>query len=100
VGDDGAALGDFLEDDAAARPDALAAETVGLEALRRAVADLPERQRQVLVLRFGLDSGTPRTLEEVGATLGFSRERARQLERAALSALRRPEVRARLEDLA
>jgi RNA polymerase primary sigma factor len=99
VGDDGAALGDFLEDDAAARPDARAAETVGLEALRRAVADLPERQRQVLVLRFGLDSGTPRTLEEVGATLGFSRERARQLERAALSALRRPEVRARLEDL-
>jgi RNA polymerase primary sigma factor len=53
----------------------------------------------VLILRFGLDSGTPRTLEEVGAAMGFSRERARQLERATLAALRRPEIRARLEDL-
>jgi hypothetical protein len=53
----------------------------------------------VLVLRFGLDSGTPRTLQEVGSLMGFSRERARQIERDALAALRRPEVRARLEDL-
>ena len=53
----------------------------------------------MLVLRFGLDSGTPRTLEEVGARLGVSRERARQVERRALAALRRPEIRARLEDL-
>ena len=99
VGEDGAALGDFLEDDSAAGPDALATGTIGRQALQEALRDLPERQREVLVLRFGLDSGTPRTLEEVGAALGFSRERARQLERAALSALRRPEVRARLEDL-
>jgi RNA polymerase sigma factor (sigma-70 family) len=99
IGDDGAALGDFLEDDSAVGPDALAAETVGRAALRQALRDLPDRQRQVLVLRFGLADGVPRTLEEVGATLGFSRERARQLERAALSSLRRSEVRARLEDL-
>jgi RNA polymerase primary sigma factor len=52
----------------------------------------------VLILRFGLDSGTPRTLEEVGAVMGFSRERARLVERAALTALRRDEIRARLED--
>jgi RNA polymerase primary sigma factor len=51
----------------------------------------------VLILRFGLDSGTPRTLEEVGAVMGFSRERARQVERDALAALRRPGVRARLD---
>lgn len=53
----------------------------------------------MLVLRFGLDSGTPQTLEEVGWVLGFSRERARQLERSALARLRRPEIRVRLEDL-
>jgi RNA polymerase primary sigma factor len=100
VGDDGAALQDLLTDDSAAGPDALALEAVGREALEQVLAGLPERARQVLVLRFGLDSGTPRTLEEVGAVMGISRERARQMERRALAALRRPEVRARLEDLA
>ena len=99
VGDDGAALGDFLEDDSAPGLDDLAARAAGRHALHRALAELPARQRQVLVLRFGLDAGEPRTLEEVGALLGCSRERARQLERAGLWALRDPEVRARLEDL-
>src|SRR6266511_3586645 len=89
IGDDGAAFQDFLEDEAA----------VGREALEQVLQALPERERQVLVLRFGLDSGTPRTLEEVGAVMGFSRERARQAERDALAALRSPEIRARLEDL-
>ena len=69
-------------------------------ALERALEALPERERQVLVLRFGLDSEEPRTLEEVGAVLRFSRERARQVERNALAALRNSEKRARLEDLA
>jgi RNA polymerase sigma factor (sigma-70 family) len=99
VGEDGAALQEFLEDQAAAGPDALATEAVGREALEQVLNALPERERQVLVLRFGLDSGTPRTLEEVGAVMGFSRERARQVERDALAALRSPEIRARLEDL-
>ena len=88
VGDDGAALGDLLKVDSAVSPDELAVEAVGREALE-----------QVLILRFGLDSGTPRTLEEVGAVMGFSRERARQVERDALASLRSPEIRARLEDL-
>ena len=100
IGDDGAVLQDLLEDDTAVGPDELAAEAVGREALQAALAALPERQRQVLILRFGLGAGTPRTLEEVGAVMGISRERARQLERATLAALRRPEIRARLEDLA
>jgi RNA polymerase sigma factor (sigma-70 family) len=99
VGDDGAALQDFLEDDSAVGPDELAVEALGREALARALLALPKRERQVLVLRFGLDSGTPRTLEEVGAVMGFSRERARQVERDALAALRSPEIRARLHDL-
>ena len=98
-GEDGATLGDFLEDDSAVGPDELAVEAVGREALEQVLNALPERERQVLILRFGLDSGTPRTLEEVGAVMGFSRERARQVERDALAALRSPEIRARLEDL-
>jgi RNA polymerase primary sigma factor len=99
IGDDGAALQDFLEDEQAVGPDELAVEAVGREALEQVLRALPERERQVLVLRFGLDSGTPRILEEVGAVMGFSRERARQVERDALAALRSPETRARLEDL-
>jgi RNA polymerase sigma factor (sigma-70 family) len=99
VGDDGAALGDFLEDNLGRGPDELAVEAVGREALEHALAALPERERRVLVLRFGLDSGTPRTLEEVGAVMGFSRERARQVERDALASLRSPEVRSRLQEL-
>ena len=99
IGDDGAALQDFLEDSSAIGPDELAVEAVGREALEQVLGALPDRERQVLILRFGLDSGTPRTLEEVGAIMGFSRERARQVERGALTALRQPEARARLEDL-
>jgi RNA polymerase primary sigma factor len=99
VGDDGAALQDFLEDDSAVGPDELAVEAVGREALEAVLAALPHRERQVLILRFGLDSGIPRTLEEVGTVMGFSRERARQVERDALASLRSPEIRARLEDL-
>jgi RNA polymerase primary sigma factor len=99
VGEDGAALQDFLEDDSAVGPDELAVAAVGREALEQVLNALPERERQVLILRFGLDSGTPRTLEEVGAVMGFSRERARQVERDALAALRRPENRARLHEL-
>ena len=99
IGDDGAALQDLLEDDSGVGPDELAVEAVAHQALEQALAALPERARQVLILRYGLDSGTPRTLEEVAAVIGVSRERARQVERSALAALRRPEVRARLEDL-
>src|SRR4030095_5291498 len=99
IGDDGTALQDSLEDDSAVGPEELAVEAVGREALEQVLNALPERERQVLILRFGLDSGTPRTLEEVGAVMGFSRERARQVERDALASLRSPEIRARLEDL-
>jgi RNA polymerase primary sigma factor len=99
VGEDGAVLQDLLEDDSAVGPDELAVEAVGREALEQVLDALPDRERQVLILRFGLDSGTARTLAEVGSLMGFSRERARQVERDALASLRRPEVRARLHDL-
>jgi RNA polymerase primary sigma factor len=99
VGDDGAVLGDLLADEGAVDPGELAAEAVGQRALAGALRALPERERKLLIFRFGLDSGTARTLQEVGAMMGLSRERARQLERTALAALRDPETRARLEDL-
>ena len=99
VGEDGVELQDLLRDDSAMAPDELAVEAVGRQALGQVLNALPDREREVLVLRFGLDSGTPRTLAEVGSVMGFSRERARQVERDALAALRRPEVRARLHDL-
>ena len=99
IGEDGAHLQDLLEDDSAVGPDELAMAAIGREALVEVLNALPHRERQVLVLRFGLDAGTPRTLEEVGTVMGFSRERARQVERDALASLRRPEVRARLHDL-
>jgi RNA polymerase primary sigma factor len=99
IGEDGAHLQDLLEDASVMGPDELAVEAVGREALEQALNALPDRERQVLILRFGLDSGTPRTLEEVGEVMGFSRERARQVERDALAALRSPQVRARLHDL-
>jgi RNA polymerase sigma factor (sigma-70 family) len=99
VGDDGAELQDLLEDERAVDPGELVAEAFGREALAQVLGALPDRERQVLILRFGLDSGTPRTLEQVGAVMGCSRERARQLERGALATLRHPDTRARLEDL-
>jgi RNA polymerase primary sigma factor len=98
IGDDGAPLQDLLEDEGAVGPDELALEAVGRQALEQALNALPERARRVLVLRYGLDTGTPRTLEEVAAVMGVSRERVRQVELGALAALRRPEVRARLGD--
>ena len=61
VGEDGATLADFLEDDSAMRPDQLAVEAVGREALEQVRNALSERERQVLILRFGLESGPPRT---------------------------------------
>ncbi len=59
------------------------------EALRDALAELSEKERQILALRFGLDDDHPRTLREIGEALGISRERVRQIESQALTKLRR-----------
>jgi RNA polymerase primary sigma factor len=58
------------------------------EAVRRALAPLPPRDRRVIVLYYGLDSGEPKTLDEIGRMLGVTRERVRQLRDRALAALR------------
>jgi RNA polymerase sigma factor (sigma-70 family) len=91
--DDGdAELGDVVADRAAVSPfDAAAAALLGDEVNKMLVA-LDEREREILRLRFGLDRGQPRTLDEVGACFSLTRERIRQIEARAMSKLRHPSL--------
>jgi RNA polymerase primary sigma factor len=91
VGQDGDAhLGDFLEDEALPEP-AEAADRQLLKAEVAAVlASLTPRERRVLELRFGLEDGRSRTLEEVGREFAVTRERIRQIEAKALRKMRHP----------
>jgi len=85
--DDSASFGDLFSS-GEATPDEQVEVELTEQALHRAVAGLPERERQVLNLRYGLDgSGEPRSLEEIGRILGITRERVRQLESVALRRL-------------
>ncbi len=85
VGDeDQSTLGDFVEDDELLRPGAAIDREAGRAEVAAAVAMLPERERQVLELRFGLGGGESMTLEEVGREFGITRERVRQVETRAL----------------
>jgi RNA polymerase primary sigma factor len=88
VGDGESMYGDLIEDTNSARPDAATAETLRSAELSEALLRLSPRMRHVLCRRFGLDGEPPQTLEEVGADLGITRERVRQLESRALRELR------------
>ena len=90
-------LGDFVEDDAAEVPVEAAAFKLLQEYLGLALEDLNDRERQVLVMRFGLADGKVRTLEEVGSHFNVTRERVRQIETKALAKLRQPARAKRLE---
>jgi RNA polymerase sigma factor (sigma-70 family) len=91
VGDDGTTeLGDLLADAAAEAPFEVAAAAMEVAAIRRSLAQLNERERSVLSLRFGLDEHEPLTLEEVGRHFELTRERIRQIEAKALTKLRHP----------
>ena len=87
VGDGDSMYGDMLEDENAEQPDTVLAELLRSVELKEALSSLNERMRHVLELRFGLNGQVPRTLEEVGAELGVTRERVRQLESRALREL-------------
>jgi RNA polymerase primary sigma factor len=90
VGDeDESELGDFVADDATAEPFEEASEHLQKEGVRRALDALPERDRQVIELRYGLSGLEPLTLEEVGKTFGVTRERIRQIENNTLKKLKR-----------
>jgi RNA polymerase primary sigma factor len=99
IGEEGdGRLGDFIEDgDALAPPDAAEVSAMR-EQLHGVLGSLPERERKVIELRFGLIDGHPRTLEEVGREFGVTRERIRQIESKTLSKLRHPSRSGKLKD--
>jgi len=89
VGDeDESELGDFVADEEVAEPFEEASEHLQREGVRKALAALPERERHVIELRYGLSGLEPLTLEEVGRTFGVTRERIRQIETNTLKKLR------------
>ena len=90
LGEDTFNLSDTLEDDTALAPSEAAAQAMLTAAVRSVLADLSERERKVVRLRFGLDDGQARTLEEVGKAFGVTRERVRQIESKSLAKLRQP----------
>ncbi|MDP9365875.1 MAG: RNA polymerase sigma factor RpoD [Chloroflexota bacterium] len=91
VGQDGDAfLGDFIEDDTMPQPLELASQELLKSQIGDALEKLTERERKIIVLRFGLEDGRFRTLEEVGREFGITRERIRQIEAKALRKLRHP----------
>ena len=87
VGDGESIYGDLIEDESADLPETVTAEILRAVELEEALERLNERMRRVLDLRYGLSSGKPRSLEEVGQALGVTRERVRQLEARALREL-------------
>ncbi|MEA2277902.1 MAG: polymerase primary sigma factor [Solirubrobacteraceae bacterium] len=85
--EDESELGDFVEDQTAESPFEIAAENLRKENVHRALAALPQREREVIEMRFGLTGGRPRTLEEVGRAFNVTRERIRQIENHTLKKL-------------
>ena len=90
-------LGDFIEDQDSPAPAEAAAYTLLREQLNEVLHTLSSREEQVLKLRFGLEDGRPRTLEEVGKEFNITRERIRQIEAKALRKLRHPSRSKRLQ---
>ncbi len=99
VGDDGdSLLGDFVEDAQAIEPADMAIQGILREGVEDMLATLTSREREVVQLRFGLEDGRTRTLEEVGREFGVTRERIRQIEGQALRKLRLPNHSRKLRD--
>jgi RNA polymerase primary sigma factor len=85
-------MGDFIEDDRISTPVDAAAMTMLREQIEEVLQKLPERERKIIQLRYGLKDGRYRTLEEVGLEFGITRERIRQIEAVALRKLRHPHL--------
>jgi RNA polymerase primary sigma factor len=91
-------LSDYIPDMTADAPEERAARTMLNYAVEQALEDLNDRERQVMRLRFGLEDGQARTLEEVGREFGVTRERIRQIESKTLAKLRHPHRSQKLRD--
>ncbi len=91
-------LGDFIPDEDALAPADAASNTILREELTKVLKTLTEREEKVLRLRFGIDDGHPKTLEQVGAEFNVTRERIRQIEAKALRKLRHPSRSKKLKD--
>lgn len=99
IGDeDDSHLGDFLQDSNAKIPVNFAMDVLLHDQLMDVIKSLTEREQKVILLRFGLEDGKPRTLEEVGKVFGITRERIRQIEAKSLRKLRNPSKVRRLKD--
>ena len=96
--EDDSHLGDFIQDDNMPMPMDVASFTLLREQLIEVMGSLTEREQKVLRLRFGLDDGRARTLEEVGKEFNVTRERIRQIEAKALRKLRHPSRSRKLKD--
>jgi RNA polymerase primary sigma factor len=96
--EDDSFLGDFIEDASAEAPAEVAARLMLNSAVLEALGELNEREQQVVRLRFGLEDGQARTLEEVGKEFGVTRERIRQIESKTLAKLRHPHRSQKLRD--
>ena len=96
--EDDSHLGDFIEDEGAMSPDDYAANELLKDELNDVLLELTDREEKVLRLRFGLDDGRTRTLEEVGREFNVTRERIRQIEAKALRKLRHPSRSKKLKD--
>lgn len=96
--EDDSHLGDFIEDEGAMSPEAFTSSALLREQLEDVLDTLTDREENVLRLRFGLDDGNIRTLEQVGKVFGVTRERIRQIEAKALRKLRHPSRSKQLKD--
>lgn len=99
IGDEGdSQLGDFIEDEKTASPYETTSDQLLRENVGQVLDSLSDREKKVLMMRFGLEGEKPKTLEEVGSRFGVTRERIRQIEAKALRKLRHPSQKKRMQD--
>ena len=98
--DEEAPLGDFIEDSEATDAEAAVVASLRHSDIRSVLASLEVREQEVISLRYGLDDGVPRTLDQIGRKFGLSRERVRQIEREVMSKLRDGERAEKLREYA
>ncbi|MGM0607651.1 MAG: sigma-70 family RNA polymerase sigma factor [Candidatus Muiribacteriota bacterium] len=96
--DDDSVFGDFLEDNKFEKPDDKVLDKILREEIQKVLKELTGQEQQVIILRFGLEDGEPKTLEDIGAVLGVTRERVRQIEVKALGKLKNYKNRLKFAD--